>query len=190
VQRNTWYSRGGSKLQVFFCGSRGTIYTMISWYYLSLYSMNTQNLRFLPWTLSLFSCTVLCLAASYFFRCRHSRTAVQSSVEEPQAYPTGFQPKTKVERNQLGLYPDYAELSGVPWPEAYVDFDPDRALPRPYRPFRWPYHQTMCTYKYLSRINIVLCYSISPLLTIYPSIVETRTQLVARARKYIQIQDR
>ncbi|RPB24237.1 hypothetical protein L211DRAFT_752249, partial [Terfezia boudieri ATCC MYA-4762] len=43
----------------------------------------------------------------------------------------------------LGLYPDYAALSGVPWPEACVDFDPQRALPRPYRPFRWPYHQTM-----------------------------------------------
>lgn len=65
---------------------------------------------------------------------------------EPQTYPAGFRPKTKVERNQLGLYPDYAALSGVPWPEACVDFDPQRALPRPYRPFRWPYHQIMCTY--------------------------------------------
>ena len=74
---------------------------------------------------------------------------------EPQEYPTGFRPKTKAERNQLGLYPDYAELSGVPWPEAYVDFDPQRALPRPYRPFRWPYHQTMGTY-YKTHLSLSL----------------------------------
>ena len=170
--------------------------------------MNTQ---FLPWattiSLSLFSCTMLYLAISYFWD-RHSRTAVQPSggegeeserqlfsgkvekattstqqnqsrgrqnkkqnlfgylkstifgfaprslVEcgvpppppEPQAYPVGFRPKTKAERNKLGLYPDYAALSGVPWPEPYVDFDPQRALPRPYRPFRWPYHQIMSIY--------------------------------------------
>jgi hypothetical protein len=44
----------------------------------------------------------------------------------------------------LGDFPDYAELSGVPLPEAYLKFDIDKALPRPYRPFRWAYHQTMC----------------------------------------------
>jgi hypothetical protein len=44
----------------------------------------------------------------------------------------------------LGNFPDYAELSGVPLPEAYTDFDIETAMPRPYRPFRWAYHQTMC----------------------------------------------
>lgn len=44
----------------------------------------------------------------------------------------------------LGDFPDYAKLSGVPLPEPARDFDIDSALPRPYRPFRWPYHQTMC----------------------------------------------
>jgi hypothetical protein len=44
----------------------------------------------------------------------------------------------------LGDFPDYAELSGVPLPKPYLDFDISRALPRPYRPFRWAYHQTMC----------------------------------------------
>lgn len=44
----------------------------------------------------------------------------------------------------LGDFPDYAELSGVPRPEAYKEFKIDTALPRPYRPFRWAYHQTMC----------------------------------------------
>lgn len=44
----------------------------------------------------------------------------------------------------LGNFPDYAKLSGVPLPTPLVDFDVDNALPRPYRPFRWAYHQTMC----------------------------------------------
>ena len=45
----------------------------------------------------------------------------------------------------LGDFPDYAELSGVPLPEAYKTFNIDTAIARPYRPFRWAYHQTMCT---------------------------------------------
>jgi hypothetical protein len=44
----------------------------------------------------------------------------------------------------LGDFPDYAELSGVPLPKPYLEFDIKQALPRPYRPFRWAYHQTMC----------------------------------------------
>lgn len=46
----------------------------------------------------------------------------------------------------LGRFPDYATLSGVPLPTALLDFDITKAKPRPYRPFRWPYHQTMCMY--------------------------------------------
>jgi hypothetical protein len=48
------------------------------------------------------------------------------------------------EIKQLGDFPDYAQLSGVPLPQPYREFDLDKALPRPYRPFRWAYHQTMC----------------------------------------------
>ena len=44
----------------------------------------------------------------------------------------------------LGDFPDYATLSGVPLPVPYPEFDIKKALPRPYRPFRWAYHQTMC----------------------------------------------
>ena len=44
----------------------------------------------------------------------------------------------------LGDFPDYAKLSGVPLPEAYKKFEIENALARPYRPFRWVYHQTMC----------------------------------------------
>jgi hypothetical protein len=44
----------------------------------------------------------------------------------------------------LGDFPDYSTLSGVPLPEPYPEHDIQTALPRPYRPFRWAYHQTMC----------------------------------------------
>lgn len=44
----------------------------------------------------------------------------------------------------LGDFPDYSKLSGVPLPQAYKEFVIEKALPRPYRPFRWAYHQTMC----------------------------------------------
>ena len=44
----------------------------------------------------------------------------------------------------LGDFPDYSLLSGVPPTNPYPDFDINKAKPRPYRPFRWPYHQTMC----------------------------------------------
>ncbi|KAG8422950.1 hypothetical protein J3459_009869 [Metarhizium acridum] len=43
----------------------------------------------------------------------------------------------------LGSFPDYAKLSGVPAPTPLKNFTIDTARPRPYRPFRWPYHQTM-----------------------------------------------
>ena len=43
----------------------------------------------------------------------------------------------------LGDFPDYSKLSGVPLPKAYKGFEIEKALPRPYRPFRWAYHQTM-----------------------------------------------
>lgn len=56
--------------------------------------------------------------------------------------PMGF---SVAEVKGLGDFPDYATLSGVPLPSPYPDFNIEKALPRPYRPFRWAYHQTMCT---------------------------------------------
>ena len=44
----------------------------------------------------------------------------------------------------LGDFPNYAELCGVPLPQHYKEFKIETAMPRPYRPFRWAYHQTMC----------------------------------------------
>ncbi|KAF4471377.1 hypothetical protein FALBO_1717 [Fusarium albosuccineum] len=43
----------------------------------------------------------------------------------------------------LGDFPDYARLSGVPLPSPLPNFNIATAKPRPYRPFRWVYHQTM-----------------------------------------------
>lgn len=43
----------------------------------------------------------------------------------------------------LGDFPDYARLSGIRLPNAYLEYDFNKSTPRPYRPFRWPHHQTM-----------------------------------------------
>lgn len=50
---------------------------------------------------------------------------------------------TVADVQKLGKFPDYAKLSEVPLPEPLADFDIDLAQGRPYRPLRWPYHQTM-----------------------------------------------
>ena len=59
-------------------------------------------------------------------------TSTEVSIEEVQA---------------LGDFPNYAELSGVPLPEAYKEFKIETAIARPYRPVRWTYHQTMCMFE-------------------------------------------
>lgn len=71
--------------------------------------------------------------------------------------PTGF---SVAEIKALGDFPAYDVLSGVPLPEPYQNFDPERALPRPYRPFRWAYHQTMCkphTVMVPARLDLMYC---------------------------------
>ncbi|KAL6238045.1 hypothetical protein BDW75DRAFT_237738 [Aspergillus navahoensis] len=63
------------------------------------------------------------------------------TCKEERYTPTGF---SVAEVKALGDFPDYSALSGVPLPRAYGEkFDVDKALARPYRPFRWAYHQTM-----------------------------------------------
>jgi hypothetical protein len=62
-------------------------------------------------------------------------------AEDDMYTPCGFSIK---DIKNLGDFPDYATLSGVPLPQPYPEFDINKALPRPYRPFRWSYHQTMC----------------------------------------------
>lgn len=72
--------------------------------------------------------------------------------QEQRYTPTGFSVQ---EIRDLGDFPDYAELSGLSMPQSYDGFDIDKALPRPYRPFRWAYHQTMCmsSFQRLERKN-------------------------------------
>ncbi|KAL3423714.1 hypothetical protein PVAG01_05461 [Phlyctema vagabunda] len=58
----------------------------------------------------------------------------------PKYTPTGF---STAEIKAMGDFPAYDILSGVPLPKPYKEFNPKTARPRPYRPFRWAYHQTM-----------------------------------------------
>lgn len=71
-----------------------------------------------------------CLALDESVHTAHDATytCTEFSVEEIRA---------------LGDFPDYATLSGVPLPTPYKEFDITKAIPRPYRPLRWAYHQTM-----------------------------------------------
>lgn len=71
-----------------------------------------------------------------------------SKCSDAQYVFSGFSVK---EIRLLGTFPDYSILSGVPHPAPLASFDITKAKPRPYRPFRWPYHQTMCK-DYLSRL--------------------------------------
>lgn len=68
------------------------------------------------------------------------------SCTDQKYTPTGFSVQ---EIKELSDFPNYAELSGVPLPNPYDEFKIDSALPRPYRPFRWSYHQTMCMFAQL-----------------------------------------
>ncbi|KAL8378007.1 hypothetical protein RB595_008615 [Gaeumannomyces hyphopodioides] len=59
--------------------------------------------------------------------------------------PTGFSLR---DISSLGNFPDYSLLSGVPHPRPCGDnFDIKRTTFRPFRPFRWEYHQTMALSK-------------------------------------------
>lgn len=60
--------------------------------------------------------------------------------------PTGFSTQ---DIRALGRFPDYSILTGVPYPKPYgPQFDITKATFRPFRPFRWPYHQTMAHYRF------------------------------------------
>lgn len=86
------------------------------------------------------------------YKCLPDKQNVLASQYKNYSTPTGF---TVEEIEALGNFPDYATLSGVPLPAAYNNFDIDTALPRPYRPFRWEYHQTMCKPSPSSSLRLV-----------------------------------
>ena len=76
-----------------------------------------------------------------------SKNPAVAAVSERPAQTEPVTNRTPGEIANYGHFPDYSALSGVPLPVPYEKFDIERALPRPYRPFRWAYHQTMCTYR-------------------------------------------
>ena len=80
----------------------------------------------------------------------------------------------------LGDFPDYSKLSGVPLPQAYKEFKIEKALPRPYRPFRWAYHQTMCMLTLLR--NRMATH-------VWRSSEQTGTRLVVRTRTQLRFTD-
>ena len=75
------------------------------------------------------------------------KDVMSMSADYRECGPSSFTPTgiSVEEINALQDFPNYAELSGVPLPKSYEEFKIETALPRPYRPFRWVYHQTMCT---------------------------------------------
>lgn len=75
---------------------------------------------------------------------RHSLVGFNDDYATSLASKYSFSGFSIGEIRALGDFPDYAMLSGVPLPLLYKAFSIETALPRPYRPFRWPYHQTMC----------------------------------------------
>ena len=93
---------------------------------------------------------------------------------------TGF---SLEEIKRLGDFPDYATLSGIPMPAPYDGFDISTALPRPYRPFRWAYHQTMC-----KLTGCIYAHGIVQLTVSY-SPYEDGHGLVARARSQLRTHD-
>ncbi|KAK0624045.1 hypothetical protein B0T14DRAFT_427370 [Immersiella caudata] len=80
-------------------------------------------------------------------RSRALSTKTASDIDKDNQYtPTGFSTQ---EIRALGRFPDYSLLSGVR-PPVPVDpaWDISKAVFRPYRPFRWRYHQHMALMKY------------------------------------------
>lgn len=61
--------------------------------------------------------------------------------KDDQFTPTGFSTQ---DLRALGRFPDYSVITGTRYPEPYgPHFDIKKAIFRPFRPFRWSYHQTM-----------------------------------------------
>lgn len=94
--------------------------------------------------------------------------------------PTGFSTQ---DIRALGRFPDYSVLTGVRYPMPYgPQFDINKAIFRPFRPFRWSYHQTMGKLHHLlgripdRRLNGAPC---SPL--------QIRPRLVGRARTELRL---
>lgn len=75
------------------------------------------------------------------YKCAVSSTRTADMDQKNLFTPTGFSTE---DIRALGRFPDYSVLSGTRNPQPYGDhFDINKAIFRPFRPFRWTYHQTM-----------------------------------------------
>lgn len=74
-----------------------------------------------------------------------TKNVIPFEADYRECGPSTYTPMeiSMAEIDALGDFPDYSKLTGVPLPKAYKEFEIESAQPRPYRPFRWPYHQTM-----------------------------------------------
>ncbi|KAK8063065.1 hypothetical protein PG997_015162 [Apiospora hydei] len=78
-------------------------------------------------------------------RSKQLPTSHAQDLDKPDQYtPTGISTQ---EIKALGAFPDYSVLAGVPYPKPCPSFDITKAAFRPFRPFRWTYHQTMAVMK-------------------------------------------
>lgn len=74
-------------------------------------------------------------------RSKQLPTTQTQDLDKPDQFtPTGISTQ---EIKALGAFPDYSVLSGVPYPKPCPSFHITKAAFRPFRPFRWTYHQTM-----------------------------------------------
>ncbi len=81
-------------------------------------------------------------AADATFRTCQLPSYITPDLDKPGRYtPTGF---STMDIKDIGSFPDYSILSGVRRPQPCPDFDIKTAEFRPFRPFRFAYHQTMC----------------------------------------------
>ncbi|KAJ8604952.1 hypothetical protein MRB53_041628 [Persea americana] len=75
-----------------------------------------------------------------------SGTTIRES-KIPSSIPSTDKVYTPAEKSALGPWPDYAALTSVPLPRPAETFEISKALPRPYRTFRYPYHQTLALFR-------------------------------------------
>lgn len=103
-----------------------------------------------------------------------SRLAIPSTStpdwdKDNQWTPTGFSTQ---DLRAMGRFPDYSVITGTRYPKPYGDhFDIKKAVFRPFRPFRWSYHQTMGKTSFLTFFTTSLTDRSCSVLQIRPRLV-------------------
>lgn len=71
-----------------------------------------------------------------------SPSAAEKKTDYSNIFPPSLLDIRRPDQPGADGLPDYAALTGVPLPQP-LEIDISQSKPRPYRPFRWQYHQTM-----------------------------------------------